>query len=251
MADIEETQTIDGKTRIVEKLAASDTIGREQFQPLSTDWIDMNTSLFTYGSPISITLGTFDSNVYFQVGDKLRIKQADSENYKYFYVMGTPAGELKITSGDSYNFTNSAIIELALSRVGNPYQFPDEFVWNLFPTDQDDNPIGYVSGEGYAIMGFTMEGTYVTATVNILDLDVDNTMIEVRLPMPFIWLDTTGTIIETSYAPLLVSSSTRYPVHMFYAAGPDVSPFLYYTLDDVGFFPNGYHELLITHRFKL
>jgi hypothetical protein len=85
---------------------------------------------WTYNS-VSGILGTVtvatDATTRFQKGDKIKFTQ--SATVKYFYITAVTSTTITITGGTDYTLTNSAISNIFLSRIENPFGFPSWFNW--------------------------------------------------------------------------------------------------------------------------
>jgi len=127
--------TGDGKNRIAaDKLRPADLAGRRQFQPMSEDWVAMNPEVFSYNADNILNISTIDPTEYFQVGDRLRMKQTGDSTYRYFYITRSDTTLIKVFAGLDYIYANLDILEIAISRHPNPIGFPPEFEFALNPT---------------------------------------------------------------------------------------------------------------------
>lgn len=89
-----------------------------------TGWTAITETL-TYDSPTTITVASGAPSRY-QKGDKLKLTQATD---KYFYIVGVADTVLTVTGGSDYTLTNDPITSPQLSRIENPFGFPEEFNW--------------------------------------------------------------------------------------------------------------------------
>ena len=172
----------------IERLAVSE----DDIQDISTgtqpnfiDWLEYNPINLTYDSA-NIVLMSNDLAAQIKLGDRVRILQSDSVDYKYFFIIdNTTPGQITIEGGNNYTFTNTTIEEFGISSVPNPLGFPGmrEFV-------KDANPIATgatIVGTGATDAYFFMNGSFVQ-TYWILDLTLgvfESTIaIGVDLPVP-------------------------------------------------------------------
>ena len=108
--------------------------------PISTNggWYDYsepmtaNLSIVLNGGYYLYYLSVDNTNVdlrnVFSVGDKIRLLQADSPDYKYFYCYGVHADKIAIDAGLDYTPTiGSAITLLSKGIMKNPTGFPGKF----------------------------------------------------------------------------------------------------------------------------
>lgn len=83
-------------------------------------------SPWVYASATTITVPT-DATTYYQVGDKVRLKQG--AGYKYYYIVAVAATLLTVTGGSDYTVANAAITDYDISRGNSPLGFPTTFNW--------------------------------------------------------------------------------------------------------------------------
>lgn len=150
----------DKKARpIADQLQPSDREGRTQYLPMSQDWIEMvkpatGSTSGTIGT-VTFTDTEYVADEFFNIGDKLRLKQGG--DYKYFYVVGSNANTILVTAGDDYTLAAADITNMALSRVANPSGHPQ-----IFQFSPDDRTVGLgVSVFGGGNGWFYMVGTIV------------------------------------------------------------------------------------------
>lgn len=94
---------------------------------------------FTYSSATVLTPSFFDPTTYLQKGDKIRYSQDDGANYKYGYITAVAADSVTVNGGSDYTIANSAVSHVSISRVENPFGFPDWFSCTFTPTSY---PVG-------------------------------------------------------------------------------------------------------------
>jgi hypothetical protein len=127
MSELSEKQILDGPKRFsADKLAATDQAGRNQSVPLSSKWNPMTPSNFSYNAANRIDVSNINVLAQFLQGDKLKIKQTDSNDYKYFQLVQPNAGYILIAGGDNYSLTDNDIIELYMSREEQLIDWPLE-----------------------------------------------------------------------------------------------------------------------------
>ena len=85
------------------------------------------TDTWTYASASTITVPT-DATLVYQKGDYLRWKQGGG--YLYGTIASLTATVITIIVNTDYVVANSAITNVAYSRVANPYGFPEWFNWS-------------------------------------------------------------------------------------------------------------------------
>jgi hypothetical protein len=115
------------------------------------DWIEVRET-WAYASATTITVPT-DATTRYQKGDRIRLKQGGS--YKYFYGTGIAATVLTVNGGSDFTVANSAITDIAYSRVPAPLGFPVSFNWNA-------NLSGVTLGSGVLTAKFQMIGALVS-----------------------------------------------------------------------------------------
>lgn len=81
---------------------------------------------WAYASTTTITVPT-DATTFYDVGDKVRLKQGGG--YKYFYVSAVGATTLTVYGGSDYTVANAAITDVEVSKDENPLGFPGAFNW--------------------------------------------------------------------------------------------------------------------------
>lgn len=96
---------------------------------------------WVYNSATSLTVPS-DATTYYEVGDKIRLKQGGG--YKYFYIVGVAATTLTITGGSDYTLTNAAITDYEISKNESPIGFPAAFNYAPTFTGFSVNPSGPV-----------------------------------------------------------------------------------------------------------
>lgn len=154
------------------QLEASDKSGRVNYQSLIEDWGGMLVDYFAFNTAnrIEIDDTMVDVLASFQVGDRLRILQNDSADYKYFFVVVVGEDYLLIAGGDNYTFTSSPIIEIAFSRYPTPFGWPaNNFVYSsvaliMYPT----SGIG-ASIDGTADAFFSIDNGRITISYRTVD----------------------------------------------------------------------------------
>lgn len=104
----------------------------------TTGWQETN-DIWTYASASTITVPT-DATTKYAVGDRVRLKQGGG--FKYFYIIGVAATTLTVTGGSDYSVANSAITNVATSKLVNPLDFPGAFNWTPTFTGFSANPSG-------------------------------------------------------------------------------------------------------------
>lgn len=119
--------------------ASGPTSNRVYWETMMNGWIEVNDT-WAYASATTITVPT-NATTRYNKGNKIRIKQGGS--YKYFYIVSVAATVLTVTGGTDYTVANSAISNIAYSKVESPLDFPTSF-----------NYTATVSGSGGSI------GTY-------------------------------------------------------------------------------------------
>lgn len=67
------------------QLQSSDVSGISQFSPRAYEWQDLPNAYFSYLNDNYIRVHTIDPEVYFRVGDRIRIQTSGA--YRYFYVV--------------------------------------------------------------------------------------------------------------------------------------------------------------------
>lgn len=137
---------------------------RLQNQPLSTDWVQMDASLFAYSQANKISVSGIETIQKFQVGDKLKVKQSDT--YKYFYITDIEDGILYVMGEDDYTFTNNTVQEIYISRLQLPSGFPE--VHTYIPTISD-NAGAEITGWDTARMRYFMIGNKMVMMLLLYD----------------------------------------------------------------------------------
>ena len=114
-----------------EKIEANDRYGREYYQPLSKDWVEMADDATGAASGVlTFSDSEFDATATFQKGDRVRLKQGGS--YKYFNVIAVTTSTITLYAGDDYSLTATSVTNLGFSRLVSPSGFP--FVFQYTPT---------------------------------------------------------------------------------------------------------------------
>lgn len=124
---------------------------------VDTGWVILNETL-TYASATTITIAAGGASRY-QKGDKLKLTQT---TVKYFYVVTVADTLLTITGGTTHTLADAAITSPYLSRISNPFGFPNYF--NYAPI------LTYTGGttDPTSVAGtyrFTLNGTALTLTL--------------------------------------------------------------------------------------
>jgi hypothetical protein len=117
-----------------------------------------------YASATTITV-TGDATLYYQVGDKVRLKQGGS--YKYFYIITVAAALLTITGGSDYTLTNADITDVEISRAAGPTGFPAQHNWS--PT-----LVGFSANPGFSNYRFHCEGRRCFVSISQLSAGTSN-----------------------------------------------------------------------------
>ena len=148
----------------------------------SADWFKMPVSEYYYIDPNTIGVNsTRIPSEYFNIGDKLRIKQIDAD--RYFYVTSTTDSSIIIHGEHDSTFLDIEIQEFSRSRISNPIGFPSVFTY--FPTVYD--------GSGVVIPTWTTKtyswwiiGTVLYAQIRLLTASnpASNNIIYVDSPFP-------------------------------------------------------------------
>ena len=113
---------------------------------------------WTYASATTITVASGASSLY-QKGDKVRFKQGGG--YKYGYLVTVADTLLTFFGGSDYSVANSAITDVAISRVENPFGFPLQFNWAASITN-------LTQGNGVLTAKCKMNGSLVTGRVEFV-----------------------------------------------------------------------------------
>lgn len=89
-----------------------------QIVGVENDWDSYQGSNFTYSASNEIQVTGLPVEGNFQVGDRIRIRQAGA--YKYFFLVSTPpTNKIRVQGGD-YTVANAPIEELSVSRLSTP-----------------------------------------------------------------------------------------------------------------------------------
>lgn len=126
-------------TNVVTPTGTQDLSNKTLVSPLFEGTIDGWTSItetLTYASATTITIAAGGASRY-QKGDKLKLTQT---TVKYFYIIGVADELLTITGGSDYTLANEAITSPQLSRIENPFGFPDYFNYTPTLTGFSANP---------------------------------------------------------------------------------------------------------------
>ena len=102
-------------------VTASTIAGGAEWQGVTDSW--------AYASATTITVPS-DATLKYQAGDKLRWRQG--AGFLYGVIASVAATVITLIVTDDYAVANSAITDVAFSRVQNPFGFPDYF--NYTPT---------------------------------------------------------------------------------------------------------------------
>lgn len=129
--------------------------------------------VLTYSNSTTVTIVSGGTNRY-QIGDKIRYKQGGS--YKYGVVIGVTSTTLTIFGGSDFTIANSAITDVYVSRVQNPFGFPDWFNYSITVTWNGTTPGGTTTiVSKFRLDGRTcfvfVKGNYTTAGANNTQLD--------------------------------------------------------------------------------
>jgi hypothetical protein len=94
-------------------------------QPYIGDWYEINTVLFSYYSNNWITVdSSLDVDIFFQVGDKIRIFQGGNEKFFYIIYIDGANNRIMLNAGDDFTYINSTLTYFAFSRLANPSGHP-------------------------------------------------------------------------------------------------------------------------------
>jgi hypothetical protein len=113
-------------------------------------WVEVTDS-WSYASATTIGVPS-DATTIYQVGDRIRWKQGGA--YKYGMLKTIATTLLTIDTSTDYTVANSAITNVAYSRVTNPFGFPSYFNWS--PTAG-----GYTLGDGTQVARFFRTGKWI------------------------------------------------------------------------------------------
>lgn len=132
-----------------------------------TGWTAITETL-AYDSATRITVAAGAATRY-QKGDKLKLTQTTD---KYFYIVGVADTVLNVTGGSDYTLEDEAITSPQLSRIENPFGFPQFFNWTPTIGGFSSDPTGgyrfKVSGNTcHLIINQTGDGTSNATTFTI------------------------------------------------------------------------------------
>lgn len=109
----------------------TDDSGNDYHLMTESGWIPVSET-WTYASGAgnndgSVTVLTAAEDRY-QVGDRVRFKQGGSFKYCYIrYVADTTT--LELATGDTYTLADASITDVYVSRISNPFGFPEWLTW--------------------------------------------------------------------------------------------------------------------------
>ena len=113
--------------RDVSEALPEDQIKRVTLQWLLSraDWTEV-ADAWAYASASTITVPT-NATLTYQKWDRIRFKQGGS--YKYFVITSLTATVLTMLVNTDFTVANSAITDIAYSRMAKPFGFPDSFAF--------------------------------------------------------------------------------------------------------------------------
>ena len=213
MQETNQVTTLDGDERFIVAddpsgtpvdgyVTASTIAGGAEWQGVTDAW--------AYASATTITVPS-DATLKYQPGDKIRLEQGGA--FKYWVVYSVAATVITIIETTDYTLANSAITDVAFSRVANPFGFPDWFNYTPTLVGFSANPTSVVyrykaSGRMISVVirqstDGTSNGTTFTFTPPALPATVTNGA----------WHGTAsgvdnGAVLATTVRLLLVASQT-------------------------------------------
>ncbi len=104
-------------------------------------WNSLDNTRFEYSADnvLFANISNTDADVFFALGDKIRIRQLDSAAYKYFYVIDRSATTITVNAGDDYTYTDNAITEIDVSKLATPTGHPVSFDFTTTIYKQSDS----------------------------------------------------------------------------------------------------------------
>lgn len=96
-------------------------------QPDLINWYSYNPGQFSYNSADKISVSNMDATQFFQVGDKIRIKQLGV--YIFLIITLVTTGYLYVSATNSGRLSNNDIQEIATSRLVNPTGYTEDLDW--------------------------------------------------------------------------------------------------------------------------
>lgn len=100
-------------------------------QPQRIDWYEFNPSDFVYAADDRLITDNVIAN-QLDIGDKVRVLQADSVSYKYFYIVDITTAtatskNIYLHAGVDYVYTNAVLSEIGFSEAPTPAGHPVAF----------------------------------------------------------------------------------------------------------------------------
>lgn len=128
------------------------------YNPLKDGWIELSES-WTYASASTINVPT-DATTRFQKWMKIRFKQGG--NYKYYIAHTIAATLLTVCVNTDYTVANSAITNIAISFIEEPYGFPAYF------STADTVMSNVTVGNGDFVSIYSIKGNLFKADISLV-----------------------------------------------------------------------------------
>ena len=137
--------------------------------------IGINGGWYDYAEPMQYVSATqlsvintnVDLTTFWVQGDALRILQADSASYKYFFVYSVSANSIKITAGTDYTFTNTSFTIVSKGIAENPVGFPGQFKFSGALTGANTGVYSNPDSTNNELTFFSMVGREVTLKLSV------------------------------------------------------------------------------------